>query len=50
MSKRRGAKGRRRADIEEDEWYKNYMNELRAEEAALPSYMDKPDSSEVYFT
>ena len=32
MSKRIGAKGRRQSEIEEDEWYANYMNELRAEE------------------
>ena len=46
MSKRIGAKGRRQSEIEEDEWYANYMNELRAEEFGLPSHMAIPDSGE----
>ena len=40
MSQHRGAKGKRLSDIEEEEWYRDYLDELRAEEAALPSYMD----------
>lgn len=48
MSQCLGAKGRRKEDIEEDEWYSRYLAELRVEEAALPSCMDVPDSSGVY--
>ena len=48
MSKCRGAKGRRRADIEEDAWYQAYNEELRAEAAGLPCYMQYSSCGEVY--
>lgn len=37
MSKRRGAKGRRQSDIEEDE---EMNREMREYEASLPCYME----------
>lgn len=42
MSKHRGAKGRRQSDIAEDEMYRQLLAEERANDAALPCYMDQP--------
>jgi len=44
MSKRRGPKGRRQSDVEEDEMYMQLLADERAIDASLPSCMDQPGS------
>ena len=42
MSKRRGAKGKSKEDIAEEEMYRQMLAEERANDAALPCFMDRP--------